>query len=140
MEVISIPIGYVAIPVAEYKKLLETAFNAGRTAAPDEAYEQEKLKKAADELENEIASGQSKEPDADDRKVRTKVTQEMVLKMNEMRVANKSIAEIARQLGLAEQTVRNNLAKYAEHHTSAVKEFAKNATPLADRGRHYSAY
>lgn len=43
MEVISIPIGYVAIPLAEYKKLLETAFNANH----HEAQEQKELKKAA---------------------------------------------------------------------------------------------
>ena len=139
MENISIPVGYVAIPLYEYRYLLSLLpKDAPLMTELDRIKAEQGIIKAAQLPQGpivaaEIPADRIEAPvDAETIKRKyTKITPEKVEEMNRLRQSGMSVPKIAEKMGIGEQTVRNHLAAYAKRHPDAAHRYTINMTPRA---------
>ena len=153
-KMVSIPVGYVLIPLEEYNKLLLARFNEHRLNAGEFRTDKtgpkppcEKSPGSVKVVQNKAASPAPHEDpaEADQKTVQNaewkpgdkKVSEQMIVKINSMRIGGSTVQQIAREMDLSESTVRRHLDAYAKDHINVVRQFAKNSTPLADSGRRF---
>lgn len=137
---VSIPVGHVLIHRNEYKMMIEEACMARKEVEtiPDQ---DEKLKAASERLAIEIMAkptvelpNVNEEEKSEPKPSNKKISDNLITRINHLRTMNMSIPDIAKKCSVSETTVRKYLAEYSEQHTSVIKKFAKSATPLADTG------
>ena len=153
-RMVSIPVGYVLIPLEEYNKLLLARFSELPLNVDEERMDRAYAKLSSEKPSGLVKKVQKKEAspslhedfsETNQKNVQNtewkpgdkKVNDQMIVKINSMRIAGSSVQQIAREMDLSESTVRRHLDAYAKDHINVVRQFAKNATPLADSGRRF---
>ena len=103
-EMMTIPIGYVAIPIYEYQYLL--SLKPRDEVKPIEENVQTSpaiVKTNAENATKKVGRGKSVKP-------------EQVEEMNRLRQSGASIERISETMGIRESTIRKHLAAYAKRH------------------------
>ena len=103
-EMMTIPIGYVAIPIYEYQYLLSLKpRDEVKTIDENVQTSPAIVKTNAENATKKVGRGKSVKP-------------EQVEEMNRLRQSGASIEQISETMGIQESTIRKHLAAYAKRH------------------------
>ena len=117
-EMMTIPIGYVAIPIYEYQYLLSLKPRDDEKVKPIEENVQTSpaiVKTNAENATKKVGRGRGVKP-------------EQVEEMNRLRQSGASIERISETMGIRESTIRKHLAAYAKQHPNAAMKYANRMT------------